>query len=254
MGAVVAIVNLPGVEDDQLKLTGECWPTSTSARSPGGTIPSIVELNPGVTLPSLAIAPVYRADGSGTTFVFTSYLVGGRRRSGRPRWASAPRCAGRPAPARAAMRASPAPCRTPAARIGYVENAYAIANRLVTTQLRNKDGNFVAADAWPAFLRRRRASRLGRRRELRRQLIDHAGRHQPGRSSRPTFILLPTNPKDAARSAERAEVLRLGLQEWRHAAAEELEYIPLPDAGAGRRARAPGSRDQDVRRLISHAM
>src|SRR5271165_2312339 len=74
MGAVVPIVNIPGVAIDQMKLTGPVL-----AEIYGGTItkwndPKIVALNPDLKLPNLAIAPVYRADGSGTTFVFTSYL------------------------------------------------------------------------------------------------------------------------------------------------------------------------------------
>ena len=59
IGGVDIIVNLPGIKPDELKLTGELiWPTSISARSPSGTIQGIAEINPGVKLPSLAIAPV----------------------------------------------------------------------------------------------------------------------------------------------------------------------------------------------------
>ena len=49
-------------------------PTSTSARSPSGTIPAIAELNPGANLPSTKITPIYRSDGSGDTYAFTNYL------------------------------------------------------------------------------------------------------------------------------------------------------------------------------------
>ena len=51
-----------------------CWATSTSARSPSGTTRRSTALNPGVPLPDAAIAVVRRADGSGTTFIFTNYL------------------------------------------------------------------------------------------------------------------------------------------------------------------------------------
>ena len=107
MGSLVPIVNIPGVENEQLKLTGELLAEIYLGKITKWNDPSIVALNAGVTLPNLAIAPAYRADGSGTTFVWVSYLAAVARNGSR-RSASAPRCASRPAPARAAMRASPA--------------------------------------------------------------------------------------------------------------------------------------------------
>ena len=84
IGGVEIIVNMPGVEAEQAEADrADRWPTSISARSPSGTTRSIVALNPGLKLPSTAIAPVHRADGSGTTFVFTDYLSACSARSGR---------------------------------------------------------------------------------------------------------------------------------------------------------------------------
>jgi phosphate transport system substrate-binding protein len=74
MGAVVPIVNLPGVATDELKLTGELLAEIYAGKITKWNDPKLVELNRGVKLPSLAIAPVYRADASGTSYVFTSYL------------------------------------------------------------------------------------------------------------------------------------------------------------------------------------
>ena len=74
IGAVVIIVNLPGVKMNELKLTGEVLADIFGGIITKWNDPTIAELNKGVKLPSLAIAPVHRADGSGTTFVFTSYL------------------------------------------------------------------------------------------------------------------------------------------------------------------------------------
>ena len=54
--------------------TARRWPRSISARSQKWNDPKIAQLNPGVNLPDKAIAPVYRSDGSGTTFLFTDYL------------------------------------------------------------------------------------------------------------------------------------------------------------------------------------
>ena len=81
MGAVDIAVNVPGVADGRLRLDGP-----TLANIYLGTLikwndPAIAKLNPGLKLPSLAIAPIYRADGSGTTYVFTSYLSRSARTS-----------------------------------------------------------------------------------------------------------------------------------------------------------------------------
>src|SRR3954449_9651037 len=74
MGAVVVIVNLPGVTTNQLKMSGDMLADIYEGKISKWNDPKLVEMNRGVTLPNLAIAPVYRADGSGTTFVFASYL------------------------------------------------------------------------------------------------------------------------------------------------------------------------------------
>ena len=74
MGAVVVILNLPGVKANEIKLTGELLADIFAGKITKWNDPRLVELNQGVKLPSTAIAPVHRADGSGTTFVFTSYL------------------------------------------------------------------------------------------------------------------------------------------------------------------------------------
>src|ERR1700722_11460344 len=74
IGGVVVIVNIPGVEANQLKLTGELLADIYLGTVKKWNDERLVELNPGLKLPNLAIAPVYRADGSGTSFVFTDYL------------------------------------------------------------------------------------------------------------------------------------------------------------------------------------
>jgi len=74
IGAVVPIVNIPGIKPGQLKLTGELLSAIYQGTITKWNDPKLVEMNRDLKLPSTAIAPVYRADGSGTTFVFTSYL------------------------------------------------------------------------------------------------------------------------------------------------------------------------------------
>jgi phosphate transport system substrate-binding protein len=139
IGGEVLVVNLPGIEPGQMTLDGP-----TIAKIYLGEItkwddPAIAKLNPGLKLPSTAIAVVHRSDGSGTTFIFTDYLskvspewkdkvsegtsvewpvgIGGKGNEG----------------------VSALTART-AGAIGYVEYAYALQNKLVHTKLVNHDG------------------------------------------------------------------------------------------------------------------
>lgn len=223
MGSLVPIVNIPGVANEQLRLTGELLADIYLGKVTRWNDSRIVELNRGVTLPNLAIAPAYRADGSGTTFVWVSYLS-----AVSPEWkekvgigTSVRFPAGNGARGNEGVAGT---VRQVRGAIGYVENAYAITNKLVTTQLRNKAGNFVkpshetflaaASNAdWtvPGFAA---------------SIIDQQGADSWPIVS-PTFILLPTNPTDATRSANVRRFF-----DWAFTSgdtlAKELEYIPLP--------------------------
>jgi len=140
MGGVVVIVNLPGVAANQLKLNGELLADIYLGKITKWNDQRLVEMNRDVKLPSTAIAPVYRADGSGTTFVYTDYLslvsaewkskVGANTSI---KW-----------PAGAGARGSDGVAgtvRNIRGGIGYVESAYAEQNHLTTTQLLNKAGS-----------------------------------------------------------------------------------------------------------------
>lgn len=71
-GSVVMVFNVPGV--DALKLTGELIADIYLGKVAKWNDPRLVELNPDADLPNLPISPVWRTDGSGTTYVFTKYL------------------------------------------------------------------------------------------------------------------------------------------------------------------------------------
>ena len=225
MGSLVAIVNIPGIAEDQLKLTGPLLADIYLGKITRWNDPQIVALNPGLTLPSLAIAPAYRADGSGTTFVWVSYLsaVSPEFKEKVGVGTSVRFPAGTGARGNEGVAST---VRNVRGAIGYVENAYAITNKLVTTQIRNKAGNFVkpehksfmaaasAAD-WsvPGFAA---------------NVIDQAGADSWPIVA-PTFILLPTNPTDAARSANVRRFFDWCFTNGSKLA-EELEYIPLPES------------------------
>lgn len=74
MGAVVVIANIPGIEINRLCLTPDVLTDIYLGKIKNWNDPRIVTTNSHLKLPYIAIAPIYRADGSGTTFVFTSYL------------------------------------------------------------------------------------------------------------------------------------------------------------------------------------
>jgi phosphate transport system substrate-binding protein len=74
VGGVVPVVNLPNVQPGQLKLTGAILADIYLGRITKWNDAAIVALNPGLVLPDAAISVIHRADGSGTTFLFTNYL------------------------------------------------------------------------------------------------------------------------------------------------------------------------------------
>jgi len=223
MGSLVPIVNIPGVANHQLRLTGELLADIYLGKITKWNDTRIVELNRGVTLPNLAIAPAYRADGSGTTFVWVSYLA-----AISPEWkekvgvgTSVRFPAGTGARGNEGVAGTVKNIR---GAIGYVENAYAIANNLVTTQLHNKAGQFVkpTQEAFIAAATNADWSAPG----FAASLIDQQGATSWPIVS-PTFILLPKNPTDAERSRN---VMRFFDWAFKNGAnlAQELEYIPLP--------------------------
>lgn len=225
MGSVVPIINVPGIEDGQLRLTGELLADIFLGKVTRWNDTRIVEMNRGVNLPSLAIAPVYRADGSGTTFVFTSYLAATstewKDRVGAAtsvRWPTGTGARGNEGVAGGV--------RNTRGGIGYVENAYATVNRLVATQLRNKAGQFVKPthEAFLAAASSADWSVPG----FAANIIDQQGAASWPIVS-PTFILLPTNPTDATRNANVRRFFDWAFTNG-DAMAVELEYIPLPAA------------------------
>ena len=226
MGAVVVIVNVPGVEMNQMKLPGELVADIYAGKVSKWNDPRIVEANKGLTLPNLAIAPVYRADGSGTTYVWTSYLS-----AVSPDWKSKVGFATSVKwPAGAGAKGNDgvaATVRNTRGAIGYVESAYASQNKLITTQLRNKAGAYVSPTP-AAFVAAASNANWRDAKNFAADMID-----QPGDQSWPivsaTFILLPKDPKDPVRSANVIKFF-----DWAYknggAIATSLDYIPLPEA------------------------
>ncbi|MBC7800832.1 MAG: phosphate ABC transporter substrate-binding protein PstS [Gemmatimonadaceae bacterium] len=225
MGAVVAIVNIPGVGDNQMKLTGEMLADIYLGKITKWNDPKLVEMNRGVSLPNLAIAPVYRADGSGTTFVWVSYLSAVspefREKVGVGNSVRFP--SGTGARGNEGIAST---VRNTRGGIGYVENAYATVNKLTSTQLRNKAGNFVSPSAETFIAAAQNANWSTP--NFAASIIDQQGANSWPIVS-PTFILLPKDSKDAARTAGVMKFFDWSFTNG-EGLAKELEYMPLPAA------------------------
>lgn len=142
-GAVSVVYNVPGVNN--LKLSRKVLPGIFSGQITNWNDPQIKADNPGVNLPSLPIKAVVRADGSGTTFIFTNHLAtispyfkGRIGASTTPSWTIPNALKGKGNPGVAGL------VRSTSGSIGYVEYAYALANKLNSAQVQNKQGQFVA--------------------------------------------------------------------------------------------------------------
>ena len=224
MGGIVPVVNIEGVTSGQLVFDGPTLAKIFMGEIKTWDDPAIKKLNAGVKLPSTGIAVVHRSDGSGTTFNFTDYLskVSADWKSKVGESTSVKWPAGIGAKGNEGVAAN---VKQTSNSIGFVEYAYAKQNSLTYGDMINMDGkkvepvteSFEAAAAnadWknaPGFYL---------------LLTD-----QPGAASWPitasTFILMPTEVKDAAASAA-----ALKFFDWAYAngdaAAKSLDYIPMP--------------------------
>jgi phosphate transport system substrate-binding protein len=142
-GAVVLAYNLPGL-DGELKLSGPVIAEIFMGKISRWNDPKIVELNSGLTLPNSAIVPVYRTDGSGTTYVFTNYLAtqsddfkGTVGMGKQVAWPTGQGGKGNEGVAAGVQQSE--------GSIGYMELNYATANNISFALLQNKAGSFVKA-------------------------------------------------------------------------------------------------------------
>ena len=141
-GAVVVVYNLPGAGKTQLKFTSDVLADIYLKKIKSWSDPRIKALNPSVTLPSQDIAVVHRSDGSGTTFIFTSYLSKvsseWKDKVGNATSVNWPGDIGGKGNEGVANSVKQIP-----GAIGYVELAYAEQNKITYGQLRNKAGKYI---------------------------------------------------------------------------------------------------------------
>ena len=224
IGGTVPVINIKGIAPGQMKLDGQVLGDIYLGKITRWDDAAIKALNPGLALPDAAIAPVRRADGSGTTFNFTNYLS-----TVHPEWKAKvgqgtavnwPVGAGGKGNEGVAAFVSRLPNS-----IGYVEYSYVKQNKLTYTLMKNRDGVFVAPndDAFKAA-----AAGADWNKSFYQLIVD-----QPGKGTWPistaTFILMHLKQDKPANATETFKFFTWAFKSGDKIAAE-LDYVPLPDS------------------------
>jgi len=224
VGGVVPAINVPGIKPGELTLSGPVLGDIYLGKIKKWNDPAIVALNPKVKLPDLDIAVVRRADGSGTTFIWTNYLS-----KVSPEWKSKvgegttvawPTGTGGKGNDGVAAFVQ----RLPGA-IGYVEWAYAKQNHMVYTAMKNESGA-VVQPATETF----KAAAVGADwKKSFYQILTN----EPGKDAWPvvgaTFVLLHTAQDKPAQGKETLKFFDWAFKNG-GAAADGLDYISLPQS------------------------
>jgi phosphate transport system substrate-binding protein len=224
IGGVVPVMNIPGVQPGQLKLSGQVLGDIYLGKITKWNDAAIASLNSGLKLPDAQIAVVRRADGSGTTFIFTNYLskvnAEWKSKVGEGTAVNWPAGAGGKGNEGVAAFVQRLPNS-----IGYVEYAYAKQNKLAHALMQNASGDFVAPDD-ESF----KAAAAGA--DWKKSFFQILT-NQPGKDAWPitgaTFVMMHTR-QDKPQQAQVA----LKFFDWAYVngdkMSEELDYVPLPPA------------------------
>ncbi|AMR79049.1 phosphate ABC transporter substrate-binding protein PstS [Cupriavidus nantongensis] len=224
IGGVVPVINLQGVKPGELTITGEVLANIYLGKIKKWDDPAIKALNPQAKLPSQDILPVRRADGSGTTFIFTNYLskvsadwkgtVGEGTTVNWPGGGTGGK--GNEGVAAFVQRLNGA--------IGYVEYAYAKQNKMTHVNMKNASGAVVKPgdDAFKAAAAGADWSKSYY------QILTN----QPGKDAWPiagaTFILVHKNQEKPGQGTEVLKFFDWAYKSGANMAAE-LDYVPLPE-------------------------
>jgi len=227
IGGVIPVVNIRGVAPGQLHLNGQVLGDIYLGKITKWSDPAIKALNPTLALPDAAISPVRRADGSGTTFIFTNYLskvnAEWKSKIGEGTAVNWPVGAGGKGNEGVAAFVGRLPNS-----IGYVEYAYVKQNKMNYALMQNAGGHFVSPDD-AAF----KAAAAGADWS---KSFYQILTNQPGDKSWPltgaTFILMHKSQDKPAQAAA-----TLKFFNWAYSngdqTADALDYVPMPAAVKG---------------------
>jgi phosphate transport system substrate-binding protein len=228
IGGVVPVISVDGVKPGEIKLDGPTLADIFQGVISDWGDKRIAIMNPGVKIPSGPITVVVRADGSGTTAIFTDYLaktsslfkdsVGS---GASVKWPAASTVGGK---GNEGVAANVTRVKN---SIGYVEYAYAKKNKMNFISLRNKDGQFVAPDdltfaAAAASTDWAKIPGMG-------TFITNAAGAKSWPITGASFILMYKDPERKSNSAEVLAFFDFAFKEGKRMA-EDLDYVPMPDA------------------------
>ena len=223
LGAVVPVYNLPGV-NKELNFSGDVIADIYLGKITTWNDPRIAKDNPGVNLPANAILPVYRSDGSGTSYIFTDYLSKvsndwatrvGKNTS--VKWPTGIGAKGNEGVA-GMVRQSPN-------SFGYVELIFAAQNKMSYGSVKNAAGKYIRAST-DGVTAAAAASSKAMPADFRVSITN-----APGANSYPissfTWLLIPTHSADPAKGKVLVDFLGWMLDHGQSEAAI-LTYAPLP--------------------------
>jgi phosphate transport system substrate-binding protein len=224
IGGVVPVINVKGIAPGQLKLNGQVLGDIYLGKITKWNDAAIKALNPALPLPDAAIAAVRRADGSGTSFIFTNYLS-----KVNPEWKSKvgegtavnwPTGAGGKGNEGVAAFVNRLPNS-----IGYVEYAYVKQNKMIFAQMQNTDGVYVSPND-AAF--KAAAAGADWNKSFYQILTNQSGK-EAWPISGATFILMQ---KSQDKPANATAALKFFAWAYANGAkmADDLDYVPMPDS------------------------
>ena len=226
LGGVVPVINVEGVRPGDVQLTGEVLADIYLGTIAQWNDARIAALNPKIKLPPEPITVVHRADGSGTTFIFTDYLsevskswadrVG---KGAAVKWPAATSVGGK---GNEGVAANVSRVKN---SIGYVEYAYAKKNKMIYVRLQNRNGKYVEPDDVTFAAAAAGADWFGTP-GLGISLVNHRG-DQTWPITGATFILMYREPKNSATSQETIKFFDWAFANGSKLAAD-LDYVPLP--------------------------
>lgn len=222
IGGVVPVINVKDVKPGEMKLTGNIMADIYLGKIKKWNDPAIKDLNPTLNLPDQSISPIRRADGSGTTFIWTNYLsklskefkdnigegtavnwktgVGGKGNEG----------------VAAMVRQLPG-------ALGYVEYAYVKQTKMNWVQVQNRDKHWVSPDD-ETF---KAAASGAKWNDTFYQILTD----QPGKMAWPitgaTFIIMHTKPEKPSEAQEAIKFFKWAFKNG-DKMAEDLDYVPMP--------------------------
>ena len=221
----VPVINVNGIDAGKLKLDGTTLADIYLGKITKWNDPAIVALNKDLKLPDENITVVHRSDGSGTTFIFTNYLS-----KVSPEWKSAvgegTAVSWKAGTGGKGNEGVASYVQRIKGSIGYVEYAYALQNKMSTVQMKNRDGQFVAANE-DSFRAAAAGAHWDTAPGFYEILTDEAGKASWPISGA-TFILMH---KAQEKPETGKEVLK--FFDWAYdkggKMASDLDYVPLPE-------------------------